>query len=91
MPFFYNSDDLHPEVKPLSVRERNWLIQLERHLLKCPSQRLHLATIGDAALTAFDNAVRHVHDIRIEDGGASENRIALAEISSKPQIHGISG
>lgn len=89
MPHYY--DKLHPEVKPLSAHEKTWLRQLERHLLACPSERLHLATIGDANLTAFDNEVRHRHDLPIEDGGATVHRIALAEINSKPQIHGVSG
>lgn len=90
-PHFYSNDDLHAEVAPLSAHERTWLRRLEQLLLACPSERLHLMTIGDAGLTAFDNEARLRHDLPIEDGGAERGGLALAEIKSKPQIHGVSG
>jgi len=84
-------EDLHPEVKRLTMAEQKWLARLEKVLLACPTTRLALVTIGDSDLSVIDETVMLRHDIEIHDGGAERSGILLATIDSFPKIHGVSG
>lgn len=85
------SNEMHPEVKPLTKKEQAWIERLEKVLLSCPSDRLGLITIGDPRLTIFDDKVARRHDLDLHDGWAERNGLVLGSVNSKPVIHGVSG
>lgn len=84
-------DELHPEVKPLTIAEKNWIARLEKCLSKCPSKRLALVTIGDASLQVIDEKIMRKYDLDIHDGEASRNGLVLADIDGAVSVHGVSG
>jgi hypothetical protein len=82
-------------VKPLTDAERKWCEELEALLRRAP-KRLGLVTIGDTVLTVIDaNADRKIYadtgEDGLHDGGSSRNGIALASVSGRITIHGVSG
>lgn len=84
-------NDLHPEVRELSARERNWIARLEKTLRACPTERLELVTIGDSDLTVIDGRISRKYDMDLHDGAARRNGVVLGAVLGKPLIHGVSG
>lgn len=91
MPSYTDDEDLREGVRPLSKREAAWIARLERVLLACPTKRLHMVTIGDSYLTVVDGLVARAEDLDLSDGGADRNGVALALVSARTNIHGVSG
>ncbi len=91
MPFFTYDDDLRDGVEPLSKSERAWISRLEKVLLSCPTERLHLVTIGDPDLSVVDIKVAISEGVELSDGGASSGGVELANVKSRPNIHGVAG
>jgi hypothetical protein len=91
MALIYDEEDLAAGVAPLSKEERAWVRKLSRVLQACPTDRLALVTIGDAGLTVTDDTYRKQHDLPDHDDGPRRHGFALAEVHSKPLIHGVSG
>ena len=82
-------------VKPLTLAERKWCEELDALLCRAP-KRLGLYTIGDTVLNVIDaNADRKIYDETgedgLHDGKASAHGIALASISGRITVHGVSG
>lgn len=86
-----DDEELHPEVKPLTVAEFKWLLRVERALAACPSKRLHLSTMGDSSLQVIDGDVTRRHNLDIHDGHASENGVLLATIDGGVPVHATTG
>lgn len=91
MPIFIDPDDLHEDAHPLTAEEMAWVRRLEKVLKDCPTDRLEVLAIGDAALSVFDNTCADRHGIELHDGNAERGGVVLAHVRSKPRIHGVSG
>lgn len=83
---YYGKEEI--TVDPLTTEERKWVERLQRTLEACPS-RLELVTTGDADLYVVDKAGASrsalAGDAAVDDG------VALASVSGKPIVHGVSG
>lgn len=79
------------EVEPLTTEEEKWIKKLEKLLLACPSDRIHLFTIGDRYLTVIDGNIMDEYCLDIHDGYAETYGLVLANICSKPLIHATTG
>lgn len=82
---------LHPEVKPMTMKEIHWIARLEKLLKSCPSERLGLVTIGDPSLTVIDDSVVRKYDLEIHDGLAERHGVVLAHVNGNVTVHGVSG
>lgn len=86
MPSFATKADLR--VKPLRIREREWIVSLEKVLMRCP-KRIELVTTGDACLHVVDKDGASQSELC--DGSAARDGIVLADVMSACLIHGVSG
>lgn len=82
---------MHPEVKPLTLAERAWIIRLDKCLKNCPSKRLALVTIGDSWMHVIDDKIARKYDFDLHDGLAGRNGLVLADVSGVVTVHGVSG
>lgn len=49
----------------LTKKEKEWLIELQEHLNKCPSKRIGFCTIGDSSVFIFDaSKIQAIYDIQ---------------------------
>jgi hypothetical protein len=88
MPYFYAKNELNTH--PLTKDEKAWCRKLEKILMSAPD-RFELTTIGDSALSVVDKEAMDSIGVEIEESSASDNKMTLAEITSKPAISGLCG